>query len=404
MLLEILHVALREIRANPLRSLLTTLGVVIGVAAVITMVALGEGAQRAVERQLATLGANVLTVRPGQAFFGRIRISLERARLTVDDAEALRGSSPHIRDVAPELEVNLPVEHGAAAADLEVVGTWPSYFEINNWQLAGGRLFTMAEDRGRRRVAVLGALVGEALGAGDSASLLGSSIRVQGVPFEVVGVLTEKGGQGFWNPDEDLFIPLGTAQLRVAGLDWIRSIAVQVTDPAAMEAATIDIDRVLRREHRLAPGDPADFSVRDQATLLTTMQETTRTLSFLLAGIATVSLLVGGIGIMNIMLVSVTERTQEIGLRKSLGARRRDILLQFLIEALVLCLAGGALGLAAGAASSALLARFAGWNMAVAPEAAVLALGFSAAGGIFFGLLPARRAATLDPIEALRHE
>ena len=401
LLLEILRVALTSILANKMRSLLTALGVVIGIAAVITMVALGEGAQRAVQNRLAGLGINLLTVRPGQSFFGGV--GRGQAKLTIDDAEALRDHGGSILAVAPELESRFQVEHGSENANLSIMGTWPSYFEVQNFQLAEGRLFTPAEDRGRRRVAVLGALAGDSLGT-TSAALLGQTIRIRGVPFSVIGVLAEKGSAGFFNPDESVYIPLGTAQLRVMGTDALRSIGVQATTERDMGEAMVEIDQVLRREHRIAPGADPDFNVRDQATLLSTFQETTQTFSFLLAGIAAISLLVGGIGIMNIMLVSVTERTREIGLRKAVGARKRDILLQFLIESMVLCLAGGALGLAVGAAGSELLHRMAGWDVAVAPEAVLLAFGFSAAVGIFFGLWPARRAAGLDPIEALRYE
>ena len=401
LLFEVVRVAFDAVLANKMRSLLTTLGVVIGIAAVITMVALGEGAQRSVEQRLSSLGTNLLTVRPGQSFFGGV--GRGQARLTVDDAEALAREPQAVRAVAPELEGHFQVEKGNANANLSVVGTWPSYFDVNSFQLAAGRLFTAAEDRGRRRVAVLGALAGDALGI-PSAQLLGDTIRIRGVSFTVIGVLAEKGAAGFSNPDESLYIPLGTAQLRVMGTDSLRSIGVQAVDEAAMQDAMLEIDRVLRREHRIAPGADADFNVRDQATLLSTVQETTRTFTYLLAGIAAISLLVGGIGIMNIMLVSVTERTREIGLRKALGARRRDILLQFLTEALVLCLAGGALGLGLGAASSVLLHRLVGWQMAVSPQAVLVAFGFAAAVGVFFGLWPARRAAGLEPIEALRYE
>ena len=400
--LEILRVALGAIRANKLRAFLTTLGIIIGIAAVITMVALGEGAQRAVEERIARLGTNVLTVRPGQQFFGGI--DRGDRRLTARDAEALLREPKAIRAVSPEMERRLQVEYGSANSKTQIFGVWASYPAIQNQHVAVGRYFTESEERGRRRVAVLGARVGERLGVPNTAALVGQTIRIRGIPFEVIGVLAERGDQGWSNPDEAIYIPLATAQFRVFGTDRVRSILVQAVSAEAMDDAIAEIDAVIRREHRLRPGQPSDFNIRNQTTLLTTFQETTRTFTFLLAGIAAVSLVVGGIGIMNIMLVSVTERTREIGIRKALGARRRDIMLQFLIEALVLCLAGGLLGLAAGVGGAYALQRVAQWNTAVAPESLVLAVGFAAAVGLFFGIWPARRAARLDPIVALRYE
>jgi putative ABC transport system permease protein len=400
---EILMVAFSAIRANKLRSFLTTLGIIIGIGAVITMVAMGEGAQRAIEGQLQSMGSNVLTVRNGQQFMG----GLDRGgtRLTTKDAEAIEMmGSRHIRQLSPEMSRRQQVEYGNGNANLEIMGVWPSYFEIQNHKLQAGRLFTNGEERGRRRLAVLGAEVGTRLGLMSSIPLIGQTVRVRGIPFEVIGVLAPKGEQGFMQPDASIFIPTSTAQYRVIGQDRINSIYVQATSAEGMDRATADIDRVLRREHRIRPGEPGDFNVRNQTSLLETLGETTRTFSMLLAGIAFISLVVGGIGIMNIMLVSVTERTREIGIRKALGARKRDILLQFLVEALVLCLVGGGLGVGLGTLGAYLIRQSAAWNTAVAPEAIFVAFGFSAAVGLFFGIWPARRAASLDPIIALRYE
>jgi putative ABC transport system permease protein len=399
---EIIQVALGAIAANKMRSFLTMLGIIIGIAAVITMVSLGEGAQKDVQARLQSMGTNVLTVRPGQNMFGGI--DRGDARLTTQDAEALVFEPRAIRAVAPEMERRQQVVFGAGNANLSILGSWPSYFDINNHKIAYGRLFTEGEERGRRTLAVLGARVGERLGNPVTSGLIGQRISIRGIPFEVIGVLEEKGSQGFNNPDENIYIPLATAQFRVFGTDWVRSISVQVTSEQRMDAALAEIDQVLRREHRVRPGEPSDFNVRDQTSLLSTFQETTQTFTFLLAGIASISLLVGGIGIMNIMLVSVTERTREIGIRKALGAKRRDILMQFLLESLALCVAGGALGCAVGIGGALLVQNMGGFNIAISPQAVGLAFGFSAAVGIFFGMWPARRAALLDPIVSLRYE
>ena len=401
LLAEILKVALESIRVNKLRSFLTMLGIIIGIAAVITMVALGEGAQRQVAERLEGLGTNVLTVRPGQQMWGGV--DRGSARLTAEDAEAIVASASSVKAVSPELERRQQIEYGRSNANLSVVGVWPDFFGIQNMRLELGRLFTPGEERGRRRLAVIGSQVGDRLST-SSAQLVGQTILVRGIPFEVIGVLEEKGSQGWDNPDERLYIPLATAQFRVIGSDYVRSINVQAASADRMDAAMAEIDRVLRREHRIAPGEEADFNVRNMASLMSTFQETTQTFTFLLAGIAAISLLVGGIGIMNIMLVSVTERTREIGVRKALGARRRHILLQFLIESVVLCIAGGVLGILAGWGGAELLRKMAGWQTAVAPESVLLAFGFSALVGVFFGIWPARRAARLDPIESLRYE
>lgn len=400
---EIIRVAFSAVRANKLRSFLTALGIIIGIAAVITMIALGEGAQRSVKERLERMGTNVLTIRPGQNRMGGI--DRGAARLTTKDAEAIVASEPrYIQAVAPEMERRQQIVWVNKNANLSVLGSWPSYFKVHNHTIEYGRAFSEGDERGRRRVVVLGASVGERLGAANSLALLGETIQIRGVPFEVIGVLKEKGGEGWQSPDDMLYIPLSTAQYRVFGTEYVRSISIQAIDANSFDAAIAEVDAVLRRQHKIRPGQPSDFTIRNQASLLSTFEETTKTFTFLLAGIAAISLLVGGIGIMNIMLVSVTERTREIGIRKALGARQRDVLLQFLIEALVLCIVGGVVGLALGVGGAYALKHFQNWNTAVAPTAVVLAMGFSIFVGVFFGIWPARRASRLEPITALRYE
>ena len=287
---------------------------------------------------------------------------------------------------------------------MNVNGTVPEYIDVNTFEVEVGRMFTAGDGISRKRVAVLGSDVPTNLDA-TGAAMIGQQLLIRGIPFEVVGVLGRKGTSSGWNnPDEQILIPLQTAQHRIFGSDRLSSVNVQVSSPDSMTIAMIEIERVLRREHSIAPGRPNDFNIMDRSQFLETFEETTRTFTFLLGGIAAVSLLVGGIGIMNIMLVSVTERTREIGVRKALGATRKNIMLQFLVEALVLCLLGGLIGVAAGAGGAVALARLANWNTFVSPQSVLVAVAFSAVVGIFFGLWPARRASLLDPIEALRYE
>ncbi|MDE2878004.1 MAG: ABC transporter permease [Gemmatimonadota bacterium] len=399
---EILRVAMDAIRANKLRSFLTMLGIVIGVGAVITMVALGEGAQQQVENQIESLGTNVLTVRPGQGMFRGVRGG-SNARLTTEDVEAVQRGAPALLGVAPEMQGQLQVQFGRNNASVRILGTTPNYVEVENHTLELGRFFDESENRGRRRVAVLGGAVPAVLNS-ETAELVGRTISIRNISFEVVGVLEEKGGSGWFNQDEQIFVPLETAQFRLLGTDRVSQFKVVVESEAAIPVAMVQIEEVLRREHRLPLGRENDFWISDSVQFLEMAQETTQTFTMLLAGIAAVSLLVGGIGIMNIMLVSVTERTKEIGVRKALGATRSAILLQFLLEATTLCMTGGILGVAFAYGAAEMLSRSAGWTMAIAPQAIGLAVVFAAAVGMFFGLWPARRAARLDPIVALRYE
>ena len=399
---ETIRVALGSIRANALRSGLTTLGIVIGTGAVITMVALGEGAQRQVQQQIENMGTNILTVRPGQGMFRGVASGSRR--LEEDDALALRTQIGDRYEIAPEIESRLQVSYLRWNSSNSVVGTWPSFFPLQSHELAYGRFFDEGEVQGRRRVAVLGSNVPDDLGT-PAGLLVGRDIQIRGIGFEVIGVLKEKGGAMWMQPDDQIFIPLSTAMYRVmGGRDRLRSIYVAAPSPDELDPAWAEIDQVIRREHRILPTQEADFSIQQSSEMLETFNETTQTFAMLLAGIAGVSLLVGGIGIMNIMLVSVTERTREIGVRKALGATRKTILFQFLIEALVLCVLGGILGVSAGFGSAQLITQVYGSQTAVAPEAVAVALGFSAAIGLFFGIWPARRASILDPIDALRYE
>ena len=399
-MIEILRVALTSIRGNLFRAALTMLGVIIGVAAVITMLALGTGAQRAVEQQLEALGANVITVTTWMRFAQGI--AREQA-LTTDDAEALRIEARNVSAVAPEQSSRQQVKLGNRNLNLSVIGTTHDHATVNGFELEAGRMLTAIDDSSRRRVAVLGGEVPEQLGT-TAEALLGRSIQVKSLPFEVVGVYRKKGAIGFGNPDDDVYIPVSTSEFRVVGNDRVQNIAVQVAPGVEPAQAMVEIERVIRREHGLAPGADNDFTVVDRKQFLATQQQTTQILSFLLAGIAGVSLVVGGIGIMNIMLVTVTERTREIGIRKALGATRTNILTQFLTESVVLCVLGGLLGMALGSGAARALAKFAGWQTYVTLDALLLAFAFSAGVGLVFGLWPARRASKLDPIAALRYE
>jgi putative ABC transport system permease protein len=300
---------------------------------------------------------------------------------------------------------NAQLQYGSRNTNTSIVGTTPNYLEVRNFTMAAGRMFTAADDAARRRVIVLGPSVVDNLGITAASALVGEPVRVDGAQFEVVGVLASKGaGGGFNNPDDQALIPIQTARYRLMGSNRLRSINVLSPTEADIPVTMAELTKILRREHRLRSGTEDDFTIRNQADFLTTLGETTQVFTLLLAGIAAVSLLVGGIGIMNIMLVSVTERTREIGVRKALGATRSNILLQFLIEAVVLCMLGGIAGIVLGAGSAMLLKSAFNWNTSVAGSSVAIAFLFAAAVGIVFGVWPARRAASLNPIEALRYE
>ena len=401
-LVETIRVALESIVANLLRSSLTMLGIVIGIAAVITMVALGSGAQRAVDEQIESLGARVLSVMPGQSFFRGVATE-SRASLTVDDYEALRRDAPLLAEVVPELGYGRQIKFGNKNLRHTINGTTENYPRVHRLKLAHGRMFTAGDIAAKRRVAVLGAEIPANLEL-EAEQLIGRTLFISRIPFEVVGVFNEVGARFGPNPDDDVFIPISTAELRVFGSDRLRGLSAQVAEGVSLEMGMVDIERVLRREHKIRAGEDNDFMIMNRRQFIDMAAASTEIFAVLLAGIAGVSLLVGGIGIMNIMLVSVTERTREIGVRKALGATRFNILLQFVIEALTIGALGGLLGIALGAGGAWMFTTVAGFNVFISVDAVLLAVVFSVGVGLFFGIWPARRAAQLDPIEALRHD
>ena len=403
---ETITVALEALGANRLRSLLTMLGIVIGVAAVIAMVALGRGAQQSVNDRIAALGTTLLTVIPGQArVAGGVASGSDRAPLTFEDAQALENLGVSFAAVQPEMSRQLQVQYQTHNTNTTITGASANYLEVRRFTLAAGRMFTTAEDAAKRSVVVVGAQALADLGVTSPESFLGASLRIAGVQFDVIGVLASKGqGGGFGNPDDQVLIPIQTARYRVVGGDRLRSISLLAQSEKDIPIAMAEIEKIIRRQHRLRTGQADDFDIRNQSDFLATLGQTTQVFTLLLAGIAAVSLLVGGIGIMNIMLVSVTERTREIGVRKALGATPANILLQFLIEAVVLCVLGGLIGVALGAGGAVALRVLFHWTTTVGIDSVIIAFGFSALVGIVFGVWPARRAAGLDPIEALRYE
>ena len=398
---EMIRVALQSIKANFFRAILTMLGIIIGVAAVITMVALGTGAQRAVNEQLDSLGGNILSIRTGSFMYRGV--SSADKKLNIEDAKAIQKDVDAAIAVVPETSGRIQVKFRNRNRNIEIVGTTPNYADVNNYELMYGQMFSEAQSEAKQRVIVLGGEVPAMLDT-DPTMLIGETLMVKGTSFEIIGIFEPKGSVGFRNTYEYAWVPLKTAQYRLTGSEDLNAISVQINPDIPMDIAIIDVERVMRREHRIIPGAKNDFSLSDRKQFLNMQQEAAEIFSYLLAGIAGISLVVGGIGIMNIMLVTVTERTREIGIRKALGATRTNILLQFLIEAMTLCIVGGLIGIALGASAASIMASLAGWSTPLSFSAVAIAFFFSAGIGLIFGLLPARKAASLDPIAALRYE
>jgi len=403
------QIALRALRVNKLRSALTMLGIIIGVSAVIAMMAVGAGARERIAEQIRSIGSNVIIILSGSTTSGGIRIgSGSILTLTEDDATAIAREVPAVEAAAPTMRGTAQVVFGNQNWSTVIQGATPEYLVVREWPVVSGRDIIPQDVDGAAKVVLLGQTVAANL-FGDS-DPLGEIIRIKKVPFTVVGILAAKGQSAFGQDQDDIVvIPLSTAKRKVLGVSQanprsVGAILIRAWEPEGIPEAVEQITTLLRQRHRLQPWQEDDFTVRNLSEVFAAQEESARTMSLLLGAIASVSLLVGGIGIMNIMLVSVTERTREIGIRMAVGARERDILTQFLIEAVTLALIGGLVGIALGVGGSALLSFLAQWETLIAPQAILLAFLFSTVVGVFFGYYPARKAASLDPIEALRYE
>ncbi|HTM89620.1 MAG TPA: ABC transporter permease [Terriglobales bacterium] len=404
-LLSILRIAIRALSRNKMRSALTMLGIIIGVGAVIAMVGVGQGASKQVQDQISAMGSNMLFVSSGTVNRGGLRLGWGQTKtLVYDDMKAIVQQAPAVKEAAPGSQTTSQVVFGADNWFTNIQGTEPQYFDIRSWPLQEGVSFTESDVNSAADVAVIGATVQQNLfGAEDP---VGQTVRISNLPFKVVGVLTAKGQSAAMGQDQDdvIFVPITTLQKKLTGEPWLRYIVVSAVSKDATYAAQEEITSILRDRHRIRSGQDDDFMVRNLADVAQLADQSSRVMTMLLASIAGVSLIVGGIGIMNIMLVSVTERTREIGVRMAIGATEEDVQHQFLIEAVVLSLMGGAAGIFFGIGSSLIISKLLGWAVLVSPLAIVAAVIFSAGVGVFFGFYPARKAARLDPIEALRFE
>ncbi len=408
-LLNSLHTAIIAIRLNAMRSILTTLGIIIGVASVIVMAAIGSGARKEIEDQISALGTNMLTLSPGSSRFrGRHSEAGTAKPMSEADMQAIQMQVPGVTLASGELRTTAPVVYGNQNWTTTITGVHAVFPEVQDWDVADGRFFTTSEVRSGVKFAVLGSSVVKRLFGAVSA--VGEQVRIRGVPFEVIGIMETRGQSGGSRDQDDVvFVPITTARSRLVSESGtvpnpVGSILVKVADSEQLVEAEQQISELLRARRRIRPGREDDFSVRNIAEIVKTRRAAQQTLAWLLAVTAAISLVVGGIGIMNIMLVSVTERTREIGLRMAVGARRRDILTQFLTESVVLCLIGGAIGLGVGIGVTFVVAKLADWSVLISSETIAIAIGASASVGLVFGFLPARKAARLNPIDALRYE
>jgi putative ABC transport system permease protein len=402
--LESIRISLRSIRVNKMRSFLTMLGIIIGVCSVIMMVAISQGATSSVTSQIQNLGSNLLIVSPGQIVQGNVRMGAgSRDTLTLKDAAALKKIST-VQGVAPDTTKNATVTYGDTSYSTTVEGTSPDFLTVRNRQMQQGRFFTDPEMNAGVNVAVLGTDVVSNLFGYPNANAVGETVNINGIPFTVIGVLQSQGSSAATNNDDRIIIPITTGMDRIFGSASVRNIYVSAASADQMSQAQLDVELALRSSHNLMPGDSEDFQITNQSDVLSTAQGVTSVMTALLAGTAAISLLVGGIGIMNIMLVSVTERTREIGIRKAIGATRGKILAQFLIESMVLSVSGGIIGILLGVLSAKALSQFANISTALQLSPIVYSFIFSFLVGVIFGVYPARKASRLNPIDALRYE
>ena len=401
---NILKVAVKSILKSRMRSLLTALGIIIGVAAVVVMVAIGDGAQMQVEEQIASLGSNLIVIFPGSSSSGGIRGGAGSFnRFTMDDVNKIKDEATLIKAVSPIVRSGGQVIGGTGNWSTGIMGVSPNYLEIRDWPLSSGDFFTDRDVTSRAKVAIIGQTVAKQLFPNDDP--VGQQIRVRNVPFKIIGVLSAKGQSAFGTDNDDIILAPSTTVLdRLSGGRYISFIQASANSLSQINQAQEELKTIMRQAHHLNPGEDDDFTIRNQADLTEAATETSKVLTILLASVAGVSLIVGGIGIMNIMLVSVTERTREIGIRLSVGARTSDILIQFLTEAVVLSLAGGLLGVLLSFGVAYILNNYTSQAALIRPEIIILAFGFAGVIGIFFGFYPSRKAANLNPIDALRYE
>lgn len=405
-LIEIIKESLGTLMLNKMRTGLAALGIIIGIGSVIALISIGQGSQKSVETQIQSLGANLLTIQPGSVRNSNVRQAPgSNTTLTLEDAKAISTSSTitTVSSVSPELSRRYQVVAGKNNTNTQIVGVYPEYLGIHKAEMDSGNFFSLSEIDSLAKVVVLGPTVVTDL-FGEGSQPIGQSVRINKLSFRIIGITKAKGGSGFNNQDDQIFMPLSTAQKQLAGVDYLSSISVEAQSKEVMTEAQNQIGYLLLERHKLSDPALADFSIMSQNDILDTASQITGTFTTLLGGIAAISLLVGGIGIMNIMLVTVTERTREIGLRKALGAKRKTIITQFLVESVILTFFGGIIGMILGIGTSLILSKLLSFPSAISVSSVVLAIGVSGIIGIIFGWYPAQRAARLQPIEALRYE